>query len=67
LGVSEDGVRKLIRRGVLPAAKIGRRWYVRREAFEREIARLERAARPARGPGETLLRLVGPQRRRRTV
>jgi excisionase family DNA binding protein len=38
LHVSAEVVRQWIRQGKIPAVRIGKRWLVRREAFERWIA-----------------------------
>lgn len=41
LGLTEHGARALLRRGELPAVRIGRKWFVRREALENHIRRQE--------------------------
>lgn len=44
LGLTEGGVRAMLRRRELPAARIGRRWVVRREALLRHIRQQEEAS-----------------------
>lgn len=34
LDVHIDSVRRMMRNGTLPAVKIGRKWYVRRDVFD---------------------------------
>lgn len=42
LQVHEDTVRSMLARGELPGVHLGRRWYVRRAAFEGLFAKAER-------------------------
>ena len=42
LQVHDDTVRSMIARGELPGVQLGRRWYVRRAAFEALFAKAER-------------------------
>jgi excisionase family DNA binding protein len=42
LGMTEHGARALLRRGELPASRIGRKWIVRREALYAHLQREER-------------------------
>lgn len=69
LGMRPDSVRALIRRGILPAAKVGRRYIVRRAALLAFLERGERARRaPApeeRDAARILLALPPPRRARR--
>lgn len=58
LAMTPHGVRGLIRRGELPAFRLGRRWFVRRDAFEAFIRRGERE-RPTRlGTAEEVARIL---------
>jgi len=41
LHLSAHGVRAALRRRALPASRIGRRWFVRRDALERHLLRAE--------------------------
>ena len=65
LDLTENAVRQLIRQGRIPAVRIGRRWYCRREALIAMFHAKENA-RAASKPGEIerLLRLLPPSRRR---
>ena len=64
LGMTANGVRALIARGELPAAKLGRQWIVRRDALLSRLRTLER--RPsAPDPGEVLRRMTEPRSSRR--
>ena len=54
LGLSHNGVRALIRRGELPAAKLGRQLIVRRAALLARIRTLERSARVRPDPTRLL-------------
>lgn len=42
LGISEHGVRAMLRRGEIPGCKLGRKWVVRRDALEAYLRREER-------------------------
>jgi excisionase family DNA binding protein len=42
LQVHEDTVRAMLARGELPGVQLGRRWYVRRAAFDALFAKAER-------------------------
>ena len=65
LGLTAGGVRALITRGELPAAKIGRQWIVRRDALLARLGCLERKRRGKLDPGEILRQMVGPGARSR--
>jgi len=41
LKMSAHGIRAMIRRGELPASRLGRRWFVRRDALESLLKRRE--------------------------
>lgn len=43
LHLSAHGVRAALRRRALPASRIGRRWFVRRDALERHLLRAEQS------------------------
>jgi hypothetical protein len=65
LGMPASGVRALLRRGELPSFKVGRRLFVRREAFLSVIGEQEAGRRPV-GRNEVARMLRGlPTRRRR--
>lgn len=49
LGLSEHGVRAMLRRGELPACRVGRKWIVRRDALEAHLRRSERRRREGFG------------------
>ena len=67
LGISPTGVRALIRRGRIPASRIGRSLLLRRDAFLAALERDERSRRPAPAPEEKAARLLrglpAPRRR----
>lgn len=67
LGLSAGGVRALITRGELPAAKIGRQWIVRRDALLARLGCLERKRRGKLDPGEMLRHMMGPRVRSRRL
>lgn len=68
LRLTPHGVRAMIRRGELPACKLGRRWFVRRTALEAHIRRQERLRARVPEPGSVtrLLRALPPPRRKRS-
>jgi excisionase family DNA binding protein len=52
LRVSPEAVRRLLRRGEIPAVRVGRAWRVDEEGFQRWLRRgLMRAVRPSDGRG----------------
>lgn len=65
LSLTPHGVRAMIRRGELPAVRVGRQWIVRRESLERHLGRLE--SKPSRHRAEDaaarLMRALPPPRR----
>lgn len=64
LGMTSNGVRALIARGELPAAKLGRQWIVRRDALLGHLRAQERS-RPASVDLAAVLRaMTGPRRGR---
>ena len=66
LGLTEGGVRAMLRRGELPASRVGRQWIVRRDVFERHLLKGERARSSVREREERavrLLRALPPPRR----
>lgn len=67
LGFTVHSVNEMLRRGTIPASKIGGRWIVRRERFVAFLERCERASRapsPAqRDPARLLRALPAPHRR----
>ena len=68
LGLSEHGTRALIRRGELPASRLGKRWVVRRDALEAHLKRQERrlVRRPREDAVGRLLRALPARRRRKS-
>jgi excisionase family DNA binding protein len=62
LGLSRHGVRAMLRRGELPARRLGKQWVVRREALEAHLKQQElarrRAAEHARATVDRLLRAM---------
>ncbi len=66
LDISEHGVRAMIRRGELPASRLGNKYIVRRDALERHLIKAERTRRPAEDRASRILRaLPAPRRRKR--
>lgn len=68
LGFTVHSVNEMLRRGTIPASKIGGRWIVRREKFVAFLERCERANRAPspeqRDPARLLRALPAPRRRR---
>lgn len=52
--MSAHGIRAMIRRGELPASRLGRRWFVRRDALEALLKRREMKAAPLDGAARAL-------------
>ena len=67
LGLTEGGVRAMIRRGEIPASKLGRQYVIRRDALEARLKREERRAcrRPTGDAVDRFQRALPPKRRRR--
>ncbi len=66
LGLTENGVRAMLRRGELPSFRLGRRVLVRREALLAVIYRQERERRPVDDDDVTkMLRVLPPPKRKR--
>jgi excisionase family DNA binding protein len=56
LGITPRGARLVLERGELPGFRLGRRWYVRQEEFDRAIDRKVEEGRRDRDAGARALR-----------